>query len=270
MKKKIYDSQIGNILKSWGYNMKEVTIECDGFFPKFPDYVKFKSMFKLIKTNGLNNYTTDMGFGWRYNSPTAPIVDMPGVTDLSRLFYQVTVNYIDENFFIGLPDLENLRTFAEASNIGSVITKNVNIFKYASKKLKYLNFISGGGNDQRVVKEMFNPIAKQLIKFTYGYYQSGTIEYIEPDFFSIFDYNKVRSFADMFSGTRFICPLPEIWKYIPMDKCVSIKDEAWNLSNIPEGKINVYSFFCEDLHKNAPNWNEVPDIFKDTYVPPNK
>lgn len=250
--------------------MKEVTIECDGFFPRFPDYVKFKSMFKLIKTNGLNNYTTDMGFGWRYNSPTAPIVDMSGVTSLSRLFYQVTVNYIDENFFIGLPDLENLRTFAEASNIGSVITKNVNIFKYASKKLKYLNFISDGGNDQRVVKEMFNPIAKQLIKFTYGSYQSGTIEYIEPDFFSIFDYNKVRSFADMFSGTRFICPLPEIWKYIPMDKCVSIKDEAWNLSNIPEGKINVYSFFCEALHKNAPNWNEVPDIFKDTYVPPNK
>lgn len=251
--------------------MKEVTIECDGFFPKFPDYVKFKSMFKLIKTNGLENYSVDMGFGWRYSSPTAPIVDMPGVTALSRLFYQVTVNHIDENFFIGLPDLERLRTFAEASGgIGTAITKNINIFKHASKKLKYLNFISGGGNDQKVFKEMFNPIAKQLITFAYGSYQSGTISYIEPDFFSIFDYNKVRSFMYMFAETRFTCPLPEIWKYIPMDKCVSIKNEAFDLSNIPEGKINVYGFFTEALHKDASNWNEVPDIFKDTYVPSNK
>lgn len=252
--------------------MKEVTIECNGFIPTLPDNTTYKTSFKEIIINGISPQPLNT-LGWRQQWDEAPKITCEAFTSLGSLFYQSGFKRIDSSFWDGLPNITKIEAVFNAWWGKDDLSDILNESGWFDKKPKITQIIdikNQDGGYRHISKSLYEPIGKQLVKFRFGGFNNGGTRTIDKDFFSIFDLNVLRSVENCFSGSYNLNPLPEIWKDIPLEKCVSIKDEASDLSNIPEGKINVYSVFIESEHKDASNWSEVPDIFKDTYVPPNK
>ena len=257
--KKVHDSQIGNILKSWGYNMKEVTIECNGFIPTLPDNTTYKTSFKEIIINGIKPQPLS-ALGWRQQWDEAPRITCEACTGISGWFYQSGYKRIDRHFWDGLP---NVKYYIQGAWWGPNIEKifdNSDWLEGAPKSLIRIELSSQEGSPSLVKSKWIKPVAKQLQKFTASGYATPNFE---EGFWEMFDWSKFKSLAGWpgHIGNKYHIPddLIKCLKSISQERVIFIEHEYTDLTNIPDGRINLYNSFRYDMRDKFDNFDEIPE-----------
>ena len=259
MKKKVHDSQIGNILKSWGYNMKEVTIECNGFIPTLPDNTTYKTSFKEIIINGIKPQPLS-ALGWRQQWDEAPRITCEACTGINGWFYQSGYKRIDRHFWDGLPNVKYYTNGAWWGPNIEEIFDNSDWLEGAPKSLIRIDLSSQEGSPSLVKSKWIRPVAKQLQKFTASGYATPNFE---EGFWEMFDWSKFKSLAGWPGriGNKYHIPddLIKCLKSISQERVVFIEREYTDLTNIPDGRINLYNSFRYDVRDKFDNFDEIPE-----------
>ncbi len=242
--------------------MKEVTIECNGFIPTLPDNTKYKSTFKEIIINGIKPQPLN-ALGWRQQWDEAPRITCEACTGINNWFYQSGYKRIDRHFWDGLPNVE---FFTQGAWWGPNITDiydNSDWLEGAPKSLINISLSNQEGSPSLVKSKWIRPVAKQLQKFSAK--TNGGIPKFEEGFWKMFDWDKIKSLSyfpgNWLNGSGYHIPddLIECLKSIPQERVVFIKYEGNNLSNIPDGKINLYMSFVYNLSDKFDNFDEIPE-----------
>lgn len=91
--------------------MKSVTVECNGFVPKFPDNTTYKTTFEKIVIKGIKKQA--LGYlGRRQQWDDAPRIYYDTCIGLNNFFYQSGYQRIDKHFWDGLPNVKYFQTGA--------------------------------------------------------------------------------------------------------------------------------------------------------------
>lgn len=116
------------------------------------------------------------------------------------------------------------------------------------------------GSPKKLTCKFIKPVAKQLKKFTASGYN---LPQFEDGFWKPFDWNNTKSLSMWPDNYQKAWHIPddliEYLKTIPEDRVVLIKNEGYDLSNIPDGKINLYKTFRYDCLSYFDNADEIPE-----------